>query len=431
MKHRPTLFALLMTLALPLAAEDKKTTADFTLKPGCTLMEFVDQLRPLTEQNIVLATEVELLPVPSMALKNVSPESILRTVDAMLPDIEVVTTGTPPEPVIVTIQPASRKSSTTNERRVTHVFKLRTSSMKPDQFDDFFRTIQDVAFMALEADHQQRNSDKKEIDMPRIQTHTQTGLVIVSGRESSVRLVLDVISAIDNESVLNDKPATQGALKSEAVADKAKPASEPVSLRYVEAASAMKALKATLGETASQAVAKVDEATNSITVNEDTATGRHIKSLLRQLDERPLTYTIHTIINKNDANGKGHTVSAPKVITVAGHPATIGFADYEVELMVEPGPLDSHQLNQANRQLEQARKALEEATAARQKAMQKVEAAIRQSQAQNAQDGPKTAAPCKTNCFECHASPIAPSKPATNAAPVPPVAPVTPAVPKK
>jgi RNA polymerase sigma-70 factor (ECF subfamily) len=128
MKLFPAILAFAAALCLPLVAADKpspksKIIPSFTFESGSDLSRLVELLRKEVDQSIVLAPEVAQLAAPVLVLKNVNAADVLRTVERLMPQIEVTETGTLPESSVITIRAAGFNSAPP-EKRVTRVAAL-------------------------------------------------------------------------------------------------------------------------------------------------------------------------------------------------------------------------------------------------------------------------------------------------------------------
>jgi hypothetical protein len=272
MKH--ILIALLLAASLPAAASsdpagDGKAAetppATFSVDfLDCPLGDAVAFLRARTGINVVMDRNLEGLLVPNLKMEKTTAEGFLRTLGHLMPEIEFTPLAPPApgeQPMIAIT--AARQAP---EPSVCRVFRMPGPGGQEAEERLEFEKMLGAAHLALEVAGE-ANGRSARPEVPQIERHPQSGLVVVAGRAGAVGIVAQVIVAL-------------GGAAAEPPAPPAPPA-------------------AGLGE---------------------------IKDLIKGLAGGPAVISANLVI-KHRAPGEEEemVVSAPRVITLSGQPATISF----------------------------------------------------------------------------------------------------------
>jgi limonene-1,2-epoxide hydrolase len=242
-------------------------------------------------------------------------------------------------------------------------------------------------------------------EQPQIDCHPPTGIFIVKGRESQVRIVSDIIAALGGEAVQAESDSRTPQQSPTKADDQSK-----VTLQYIGAEEAVRAVIDALGGKSASAVLRIEPQTNTVEINTASEAAMRVKVLLEQLDQRPQSHQIESIIKKGAAQDQ-QIVARPTVLTMGSQPAVISLGEgkdrVEIELTVKPGPLGDGWIAKTARDLEHARENLQKLKKQSQQTVKQVQSALLDHEAVSINATkpmpPVMPANCRTSCVECHA----------------------------
>lgn len=163
---------------------------------AATLNDAVKYLREVGSVNITLPPRLEPLSVPEISLANVTALGVLQSIASMIPDIEVRPVNDVNGTVILNIIGAADKPKPTN--RVCRVFKASAKEkLKGEDMEKLVQNLADAAKMVCDANA--RVQGRAEAQLPTVEAHPPTGILIVSGEESDVQLLGQVVQALGGE----------------------------------------------------------------------------------------------------------------------------------------------------------------------------------------------------------------------------------------
>lgn len=195
----PLAVAILALIAPTLQAENAPpvTVLDLSLK-DTPLSQVAEQLRSKAAANIVLSPEVSNLKVPEIALTNVTAEGVLQSLAAVMPQILLHISGNDRDGVIFNV--TQNKPAPSPSNKVCRVFKANTKDkLQGKELETLMQNLTDAATMVCEVNAKAQGLEPANV--PVIQAHAPTGILIVAGKESDVALVGQVILALGGEAV--------------------------------------------------------------------------------------------------------------------------------------------------------------------------------------------------------------------------------------
>jgi hypothetical protein len=161
---------------------------------GSKLNDVVKYLRASGGVNIVLPPALADLPVPDLALANVTAEGVLNSFAAIMPQIAVQTVADSNGAQIINIIPAKANAAA----KVCRVFKASAKEkLQREDLEQLIKNLAEAARMVCEANA--RAQGRPNTELPTIEAHPPTGILIVTGEESDVQVLGQVVQALGGE----------------------------------------------------------------------------------------------------------------------------------------------------------------------------------------------------------------------------------------
>lgn len=195
MKLTPILFFVLLSSTAALRAEEKTPRViPQVIIGGSTINDVVKYLREAGSANITLQPKLADLPSPDITLANVTAEGVLQSLASMVPEISVQTTIDANGTRIHHVTAAGPKTS----NKICRVFKASAKDkLEGPQLEKLIQNLADATKMVCEANA--RAQGRQESELPTIEAHPPTGILIVTGEESDVQLLGQVVQALGGE----------------------------------------------------------------------------------------------------------------------------------------------------------------------------------------------------------------------------------------
>lgn len=161
-----------------------------------TLGDAVKYLSEAGSVNIVLPPVLASLKVPEISLANVTAQGVLQSIANMVSEIDVRSVNDTNGTVILNIVSASQKPKMPT--KVCRVFKASAKEkLQGEELEKLVQNLGDAAKMVCDANA--RAQGRAEAELPTVEVHPPTGILIVTGEESDVQLLGQVVQALGGE----------------------------------------------------------------------------------------------------------------------------------------------------------------------------------------------------------------------------------------
>lgn len=208
-----TILTFTATLA-SLSAEEgpyhNRIIESISLDGRSSLGSLSDILRKESGVNIALAPGLYDLPAPTLSLTNVTAKGVLATVATLMPELSIEEVGGQGSAVI-TIRHSQAADKPKPVKRVTRILKASESKLPDAEFTELLKNFTEAVQLACITHGRSQNPQANEYDVPEVEAHSPTGIIIVAGSEDSVQLAVQVISALGGEA-MNSGDSTASSL---------------------------------------------------------------------------------------------------------------------------------------------------------------------------------------------------------------------------